>query len=360
MFLRKTFGDPSIVSLREIARFTKCVEFFQDYFLKKNKQSKNEIDDDTKKYYKIKSIICSIYLCYYLRLINEQRGRFNAELQNTLLKIVNAYSEEKIDEEYKSNLFDKIKNQKIKYDLFGKNIEQFSDLLKIEEEFLVKQINLDKGIGKNELLKENLFLLFISIITKIPAIIVGKPGTGKSLSAQLIYNSMKGKYSKNEFFKKYPQIIQIYFQGSESTKPKDVAQLFKKSEDLYESYKKINKNDDVVPIYMILFDNLELVEKEPTNPLNILHNKLEYNGKNEGICFIGLSNYSLDAAKINRTLNLSLPNLEEKIDQLKATSKSIVSSINYDISCDTSKILIFNILSRAYQLYKKYLNFIKK
>ena len=35
IFLRKTFEDPSIVSLREIVRFTKCVEFFQDYFLKK-------------------------------------------------------------------------------------------------------------------------------------------------------------------------------------------------------------------------------------------------------------------------------------------------------------------------------------
>jgi Cdc6-like AAA superfamily ATPase len=130
-------------------------------------------------------------------------------------------------------------------------MNQFSDLLKIEEEFLLKQIELDKGIGKNELLKENLFLLFLAVITKIPVIIVGKPGTGKSLSAQLIYNSMKGEYSKNEFFKKYPPIIQIYFQGSKSTIPDDVTELFKKAEGLYESFKKIKKKNDVVPIYMI-------------------------------------------------------------------------------------------------------------
>ena len=103
IFLRKTFEDPSIVSLREIVRFTKCVEFFQDYFLKKNNQSKNKIDDDTKHYYKIKSIICSIYLCYYIRLItDEKRGRFDNELQKLLLKIVNVYSEEKDDEDNKS------------------------------------------------------------------------------------------------------------------------------------------------------------------------------------------------------------------------------------------------------------------
>ena len=56
-------------------------------------------------------------------------------------------------------------------------------------------------------------------------------------------------------------------------------------------------------------------------------------------------------------MSLSVPNLEDKLDQLKFTSKSIVKSISEDIPQDT---LIFNILSRAYQLYKKYLIFIKK
>ena len=356
-FLRKYFEDPSIVSLREIVRFTKCVEFFQDYFLKKNKQSKNKIDDDTKKYYKIKSIICSIYLCYYIRLINdEKRCRFDSELQNILLKIVNVYSEEKEDEN-KINLFDKIKNPKIRKDLIGKDIDQFSGLLKVEEEFLLNQIELGKDIVKNELLKENLFLLFLSVVTKIPAIIVGKPDTGKSLCVQLIYNSMRGKYSKNEFFKKYPPIIQIYFQGSESTKREDIIKLFNKAEFLYWNYKKINKKDNSVPIYMILFDKIDFAEKSPTNPLKILHNKLEYVGKKEDISFIGISNYTLDSTIINRALNLSVQNLEENLVQLKTFTKYIVESISENIPQNT---LIFNILSRAYHLYKYYLNFIKK
>jgi energy-coupling factor transporter ATP-binding protein EcfA2 len=82
IFLRDTFKDPSVVSLREIARFTKCVEFFQDYFLKKNNQIKDKIDEEIKKLYKIKSIICSIYLCYYIRLTNDgKRGEFDYTLQ---------------------------------------------------------------------------------------------------------------------------------------------------------------------------------------------------------------------------------------------------------------------------------------
>ena len=249
IFLREYFGnDPSIVSLREIARFKTCVEFFRDYFIKKNDQTKNKLDKETEKVYKIKSIICSIYLCYFIRLTNEdKRGKFDAELQQILLEIANVNYEVKTEDEKNiPDLFSKIKYERLAQDLREKNFQKFSDLLKIEEEFLLEQIELDKGIGKNQLLKENLFLLFLAVVTKIPLIIVGKPGTGKSLSAQLIYNSMRGQYSKpkdgkKSFFTKYPQINQTYFQGFESTIPEDAEELFKKTEDTYNIYKKNKK-----------------------------------------------------------------------------------------------------------------------
>ena len=361
IFLRKYYKDPSIISLREIARFTKCVEFFHDYFLKKNNLNKSQIDDDTKKLNKIKSIINSIYLCYYIRLNKDEiRGLFEAELQKNFLKIINIYSEEENDEENATNLIDKIKNKKLKEEFIDKNIDYFSDLLRIEEEFLLKQIKLDKGIGQNQLLKENLFLSFLSIVTKIPLIIVGKPGTGKSLSIQLLYNSMRGVYSENEFFRKYPQIIQIFFQGSESTTPEDIIELFKSAENLYENFKKNKNKGEIVPIYMILFEELGLAEKSITNPLKVLHSKLEYDGRSEGICFIGTSNYYLDAAKVNRAISLTVPNLEDRLFELQYTAKNIVRSISEDITKDYSKMIIFNILSRSYYLYKQYLNFIKK
>ena len=311
-------------------------------------QKKNIIEDETKKLFKIKSIICSIYLWYFIRLTNEEkRGKFDAEFLGILLKISNVYRENKDEDDKKDdNLFSKIKYQRLSQDLRDKNFQKFSELLKIEEEFLLGQIELDKGIGKNQLLKENLSLLFLAVVTKKPLIIVGKQGTGKSLSAELMYNSMRGIYSKpkdckKSFFLNNPQINQTYFQGSESTTPEDVEELFKKTEDSYNIYKNNKKCDEKVPIYMILFDELGLVEKSPTNPLKVLHNKLEYGGKTEGTCFIGISNYSLDATKVNRALNLSVPNLEDKLDQLKNTAKSIIESIS------DNNNLIFNIFARA-------------
>jgi len=98
--------------------------------------------------------------------------------------------------------------------------------------------------------------------------------------------------------KKDDQIFKEYQSdetGSKDTNPEDVEEIFKQTEELYNMYK--SRNDKSVPIYMILFDELGLADRSKTNPLKVLHSKLEYEGKKEGTCFIGISNYSLDAAK---------------------------------------------------------------
>ena len=516
-YLRNNY-DASVVSLREIARFSKCMEFFQNYFKIKNE---NEERENNEKNNKLRSIICSIYICYYIRLTNDTiRSNFSSELRHTLLKLININfvvpilfnnifktkelsatklnelftspinndqqnseiitlitllnekeeevkkiideikdvklkedfskkpeetinkiitqfaslaeefkkkqkleekkEEEKKEEEKKEekkdkrkeekkevNLIEQIKDKKLQKELCkkpeevinrvitkfalliyniieenkgGKLIDQmmdknlkkeisnrpeeiinnFSDFIKIEQEYVLNNIELDKGIGKNTLLKENVFLLFLSVTTSIPLIIIGKPGSGKSLSAQLINKSMKGIYSKNRFFKKFPKIIQTYFQGSQSTEPVDVENLFDKAKNKLDNYiKKINENKDnkdiQLPISMILFDELGLAENSKSNPLKVLHSKLEYSGKEEGVSFVGISNYSLDAAKVNRALILSVPDLDERVDELIQTSYNIVESISEKLKIEK----IFQILSHTYFNYKRFLDIIK-
>ena len=159
-YLKESF-DPSVVSLREIARFSKCVEFFQQYFVNKdNYLNKKNINDKQKlqKIYKIKSIICSIYLCYYIRLIDEaKRAEFDPRLKPILLELVNSTQFTKkeegneaeiiLGEKYKEgSLIDNINFEELQNDLRDQKIIQFSDLLKLEEDFLINLIELDKGI----------------------------------------------------------------------------------------------------------------------------------------------------------------------------------------------------------------------
>ena len=180
-FLRESFGEkrkgedgeekiikePSIVSLRDMNRFKSCVKFFQDYFLKKysfiNKSDINQITEEQKKVNKIKSIICSIYLCYYIRIIDKDiRNTFNTNkmLRDCLFKLVNVYSgiKETKGEEKSDNILENIKykplvndiQDNVKYpkkkerdtenenenETIGK-LEDFSVFLKIEEGFLL-------------------------------------------------------------------------------------------------------------------------------------------------------------------------------------------------------------------------------
>ena len=352
-YLRKTY-DASVVSLREIARFPKLVEFFKFYFRKKNEY---EHRDNNEKNNKIRSIICSIYLCYYIRLTEDfKRTNFEQELRSILLQLV-TYEETK-----PGNLKEQIQIEELKTEIESRPKEKieknFSDFLKIEQDYLIKQIKPDKGIGKNTLLKENTFLLFVSVITNLPLIIIGKPGTGKSLSVQLINKSLKGEYSNKKFFKIYPKIIQTYFQGSLSTNTIDVENLFKKLGDKLIFYKKLReKNPNIkLPISVACFDELGLAERSKNNPLKRLHPELDFAGKKENESFVGISNYSLDAAKLNRALVLSVPDLDQKKDELIATARKIVKSI----APKKKDEKIFEILSNTYFEYKRLLQFIKE
>ena len=154
----------------EISRFYKCFEFFQKYFSIKDEYLNIDINGK-EKLYKIKSIICSIYICYYYRLNNyEKREGFDLELREILLKLVNAgeelEKEKDIIEKAEGSFLDRIKYKVLKTKLKRKEINHFSDLLKLEEEFLLNLIELDTSIVKNNSLKENIYLSFISIINK--------------------------------------------------------------------------------------------------------------------------------------------------------------------------------------------------
>ena len=107
-------------------------------------------------------------------------------------------------------------------------VKNFLDLPLKEQKFIIDNIKLDKDIVKDGALLENVFSLFININCKVPIFIFEKSGDSKSLSMQLIINSMKGTASNNPFFKKLPKIIVHYYQCSLSSKSKEIKMIFNK------------------------------------------------------------------------------------------------------------------------------------
>ena len=178
---------------------------------------------------------------------------------------------------------------------------------------------------------------------------------------------MKGKYSDSDFFKLYPSIIRSCFQGSITTTSRGVLNIFRIAKEKLESFikekgennnkkneSKIKKNE--LPISLIFFEELGLAEKSKDNPLKVLHSKLEYDdtiSKEKKIAFVGISNWSLDASKMNRAIFLYVPEFTSNIDNVSNSMESIVESIDTDILKKYKNV--FDNLSKAYFDFKDHL-----
>jgi hypothetical protein len=81
----------------------------------------------------------------------------------------------------------------------------------------------------------------------------------------------------------------------------------------------------LLPVFV--FDEIGLAELSKYNPLKVLHSILEV--ENRDIVFVGISNWRLDASKMNRALYLARPDPGE--DDLKFTAKCIFDQICHEM-----------------------------
>ena len=324
-------NDKSAVSLREIRRVNIFYEFFYNYLKTKiffySKEELISLEEDPEFYknlddysVQVYSLNLSIFTCYYLRITNKEQRIELEQKMNNILK---------------------------KYDCFKLN--GFLDLPLQEEKFIVKNIKLDKGIAQNRALLENIFALFVTINSKIPIFIVGKPGCSKSLSMQLITKSMQGNVSDNAFFKSFPKTIIHSYQGSLSSTSKGVKNVFKKARGTLEQLKKGTNTDNIISL--IYFDEMGLAEHSPNNPLKVIHSELEYdqNENDKQVAFVGISNWELDAAKMNRGISISIPEPDEEDN--KETAFTIGNS--YDEKMAIRYRSFFENLGKSYYNYKQ-------
>ena len=100
---------------------------------------------------------------------------------------------------------------------------------------------------------------------------------------------------------------------------------------------------------MIFFDEMGLAERSPNNPLKAIHSQLEYDDNEFKIAFVGISNWKIDASKMNRCLTLSKPDPDK--EDLILTADTIAKALDNTLA-NNYKTLIEG-LAIAYYEYKQ-------
>lgn len=158
---------------------------------------------------------------------------------------------------------------------------------------------LPPSVAQNAALCENAFLMIVAIETRCPLFLVGKPGSSKSLAKSAVCDAMHGTNSENQFFQNLKAVQAVSYQCSPHSRSEDISEVFKRAQKFQES-----KNDPNFTCLVVL-DEIGLAEDSEHMPLKVLHSLLEKPEQGAHVAFIGISNWALDPAKMNRGIHVN-------------------------------------------------------
>ncbi|XP_054875809.1 E3 ubiquitin-protein ligase rnf213-alpha-like [Poeciliopsis prolifica] len=309
-FMRKKKDECSFVSLRDVERCMQVFVWFYKNHCMFDKNLKDSMQQQTRRGNKpnfspasdrvIWSLLMATGVCYQSCL--ESKDQY----QKTISRLLTPeYKPQRIQQE-----------------------------IQHMQELLLSGVPLGKTIARNEALKENFFMMVLCVELRIPLFIVGKPGSSKSLSKTLVADAMQGPTSHSDLFKKLKQIHLVSFQCSPHSTPEGIIHTFKQCARFQES-----KNLDEY-ISVVVLDEIGLAEDSPKMPLKTLHPLLEEGCVDEKpqphqrVGFIGISNWALDPAKMNRGIFVSRGDLSEKeliksAEGICASERNILEKIKH-------------------------------
>ena len=277
-YMREMRDECSYVSLRDVGRIVQVMLWFYKLIPR--------LQLDTSRMCRITySLILSIAVCYRAKLRDKEK--FDSYLTSNLIVPLSKFTESSI----------------IKTGIYRCQTRIIS-LMKIEAH-----------IARNSALTENLFMMFVCIQLKIPLFIVGKSGSSKSLAKSIIDHSFnEGLCVGGHSITDYDHLYMQYYQCSQYTTSAEIVQLFSQCQT-------IQQESEADSITCVVLDNVGLADDSPNLPLNVLHSLLEdYDiselAKNKKkVAFIGLSNWALDPAIMNRGIMVQLedPTPEELV-----------------------------------------------
>ena len=294
-YIRDFEKTPFCVSLRDVHRCIVLMNWFHRILQQRKNLAPAKIQTHIHDYYQqtrrvsleVRSMVLALAHCYQSRLQTAMgRKTFRNQISNLIGESVQDFQ-----------------------------AERFYAIVRVEQEEYLARMELPEGTAKNGALRENVFVMLVCILNHIPVFVVGKPGCSKSLSMQVIRSNLRGKDSKDPFLKQLPQLYVVSYQGSESSTSEGILKVFEKAKRY-----KVEGSNDVLPV--VLLDEIGLAEVSAFNPLKVLHSLLEPgDGQLPDVAVVGISNWCLDPAKMNRAIHLSRP--EPDIEDLFQTGQSI-------------------------------------
>jgi hypothetical protein len=203
----------------------------------------------------------------------------------------------------------------------------YSEIRCCQEVFL-DAMKLEPQIARNQALSENVFMMMICIDLRIPLFIVGKPGSSKSLAKDIVRTNMTGHFSHSVLLRSFKQFHMVTYQCSPQSSSEGIIGTFQQCQNM--------QKDDNIDHFVacVVLDEVGLAEDSPRLPLKALHPLLDdgtsgadcpqEESRSNRVAFVGLSNWALDPAKMNRGI---LVNREEPNDaELISSAKGICSS----------------------------------
>lgn len=287
-FMRTNFQDVSAASLRDIARTISLISFVitaQQRCVELDQASALNVRYLYFRFLEI-SVQVSFTLNYGLRLGGALRRQYLADLRG-VWNLVRA--------EHNSSISDSF--MPVPTDIYGA-FDQFAVSL-------CGSLSLDDGMAINEALKENVTSLFCSIMgnqdTGIAQFIVGRPGSTKSSSLDILCSSTDPNSTdpRCKFFRaeNWFEVRKFVLQCTPDTTADDIIRVANSAA----NYQSINSTCRCV----IVLEEVGVTVGSAHNPLMVLHGLVDRgvlmsNGKFIRLPIVGVSNWRLDASKMNR------------------------------------------------------------
>ncbi|ETN99004.1 hypothetical protein RFI_38483, partial [Reticulomyxa filosa] len=145
-------------------------------------------------------------------------------------------------------------------------------------------------------------ILFIVLCCKV--VLVGEPGTSKTLSLEILRHNLsesriedfQAKLDKHNFNLKVKPLQIVSFQCTQDSKSFGIIGRWNQA---------MESSKDETIWSVLLLDEIGLAERSKYSPLKVLHHLLEH----PKIAFVGVSNWPLDAAKMNRVIMHKIPSV---------------------------------------------------